>query len=380
MSPPAFVASGRTAAELLARIFDMVPTIQANAAAADREAVFPTADLERLVDLGCLDAPVPASHGGLGLGTDLDGGYSVAKLLRLLGRGNLSVARIFEAHVNALRLIFLYGTRQQQRYAAQAAHAGRLFALWVTDPPEPLRIVGPTNLRYLSGSKLFCSAAGHASCALVTTTSEDGVHLALISVEPECRPHEMGPPPQGMRATATGRMDLSGIPVPADCMIGQPGDYLREPEFSVGAWRTCAALLGGVDALIAEARSQLIARERDRHPHQLARMGHAFIAQETATMWVDRAAGIAAASAASDGERQAYVNLARIAVERACLEALQLVQRSLGLAAFVPPNPVERLSRDLGTYLRQPAPDEALGDAATWFMRHDLPPLHEASK
>jgi alkylation response protein AidB-like acyl-CoA dehydrogenase len=74
------------------------------------------------------------------------------------------------------------------------------------------------------------------------------------------------------------------------------------------------------------------------------------------------------------GDRQSYANLTRIAVERACLEVLQLAHRSLGLAAFVPPNPVERLSRDLGTYLRQPAPDEALEDAAIWFLRHDVPP------
>ena len=64
----------------------------------------------------------------------------------------------------------------------------------------------------------------------------------------------------------------------------------------------------------------------------------------------------------------AYVNFARLAVERACLEAITLVQRSLGVAAFLRPNPVERLCRDLGTYLRQPASDMVLTEAAAHGM------------
>ncbi len=75
------------------------------------------------------------------------------------------------------------------------------------------------------------------------------------------------------------------------------------------------------------------------------------------------------------GDVAGYVNLARIAIESACLDAMRLVQRSLGLAALIRPNPVERLLRDLATYLRQPAPDEALTEAAAWFTGHDLPEL-----
>ncbi len=55
------------------------------------------------------------------------------------------------------------------------------------------------------------------------------------------------------------------------------------------------------------------------------------------------------------------------------MDALQCVQRSLGLAAFMHGNPVERLGRDLATYLRQPAPDEALDEAAAYFMTHQMP-------
>ncbi|MDB5373967.1 MAG: cyclic nucleotide-binding protein, partial [Belnapia sp.] len=64
----------------------------------------------------------------------------------------------------------------------------------------------------------------------------------------------------------------------------------------------------------------------------------------------------------------AFVNLARLAVERAALEALTLVQRSIGLQAFLHPSPAERIARDLATYLRQPAPDRALAMAAATVL------------
>jgi alkylation response protein AidB-like acyl-CoA dehydrogenase len=95
---------------------------------------------------------------------------------------------------------------------------------------------------------------------------------------------------------------------------------------------------------------------------QQARFAELLIAEETARLWTREAALAAEHDGPAPG-RVAYVNLARLAVETACLDALRLAQRSLGLAAFVRPNPVERLSRDLGTYLRQPAPDAALLEA-----------------
>ena len=65
----------------------------------------------------------------------------------------------------------------------------------------------------------------------------------------------------------------------------------------------------------------------------------------------------------------AYVNLARIAVETACFELIRQAQRGLGLAALLQPNPVERLIRDLMTYLRQPAPDLVLTEAGQHGLR-----------
>ena len=155
--------------------------------------------------------------------------------------------------------------------------------------------------------------------------------------------------------------------------IGAAGDYLCQPDFSAGAWRTSAVTLGGMEALVAEMRGQLVKRERHGDPYQRERVGKALIAQETARFWVGRAAIFGEAHDGDANDIASTVNLARIAVETACLDVLRIAQRALGLAAFRQGELAELLLRDLATYLRQPAPDETLAEAAAHFMQRAVP-------
>jgi len=117
-------------------------------------------------------------------------------------------------------------------------------------------------------------------------------------------------------------------------------------------------------------RRHLQETNRGQDPHQAARLGQAAMATETAGLWVARAATLAEPPVESRARDQlvAYVNLARLAVEAAALDLMQLVHRSVGLQAFLRPNPIERISRDLATYLRQPGPDRTLTNAAAWVL------------
>jgi alkylation response protein AidB-like acyl-CoA dehydrogenase len=322
-----------------------------------------------------LTAPLPVTAGGVGLGTEPSGAPALLRLLRLIGRANLSLGRIFEGHVNALRLVAVYGSAEQLRKVAEDAHGGHLFAVWATEAAEPVRIVGAPHA-LLRGGKVFCSAAAQATRALITATVEEGAtRMLLVPLRAGERARTGLHDTHGMRACGTGNVDFTGISVPAAALIGQSGDYMRQPELSAGAWRASAVALGGLDALVEQVRRQLVARGRQGDPHQQARLGDMLIAAETASLWASKAARVAESGEAGAGDVVGYVNLARIAIEAACLDAMRLAQRSLGLAAFVRPNPVERLLRDLATYLRQPAPDEILTEAASWFTEHELPDL-----
>jgi alkylation response protein AidB-like acyl-CoA dehydrogenase len=343
--------------DLLPMVAEWIPWMQGRADALDRDAAFPVEEIQLLREIGALSPPLPVcGHGSIG---------ELASLLTLAGQGNLSAGRLLEAHINALHLIARYGK-------IVPWHNDCLFGLWVTDPPENgLRMRRNGNRIRLTGGKQFCSGAGFNTGALVTAQDQDANTRMLVlrlglgeTVTP------LQSPLQGMRAAVTGAVDFTGCEVPSDALLGSPGDYLREPDFSAGAWRGSAVALGGLIALLDHTVSQLRASGRLDNPHGQARLGHAFIARETARQWVHSAARVAEDQAAEIGHRVATAGLARIAVETSCLEAMRLVQRSLGLSAFRQGNPVELICRDLATYLRQPAPDEVLTEAAIWFADH----------
>ena len=335
----------------------------ARASALDAAAAFPEADIAALAACGALLAPLPQSAGGLGFGTEPRGATGLLRLLRMLGQGNLAVGRVYEAHVNALRLISRYGAAADLAAAANDIAEGCLYGLWVTDPPD--RGLTLQQDGSLTGRKQFCSGAGHVRRAVVTAQRGADTMLVVATLGHGVAVAPLAGGLQGMRAASTGQVSFEDVPAAA---FGHPGDYLREPDFSAGAWRTSAVTLGGLDALLAEAVKQLQGRSRLGDPHQQARMGEALIAGETARLWMAAAAKRAEAADDDPAGAVAYVNFARLAVERACLDAIILVQRSLGVAAFMRQNPVERICRDLSTYLRQPAPDMVLTEAAAQVM------------
>jgi len=353
---------------LLAQLEQLLPAMQARAADLDVQAKFPREDILALHRIGALCAPVPAGFGGLGLGTEPEAAESLSECLQKLGYGHVAIGRLYEAHVNAIRLIALYGSPAQLRRAADDAAAGRLIGLWVTDDPaNPLK-AAPNGM--LSGVKSICSGAGHIARSLVTCIHPDGTtRLASIATE-AATATPLPAALQGVRAATTGRVDFEGMFVAPEDWIGQPGDYLREPDFSAGAWRTSAVTAGCLARLVDLAIADLSARNRAGNPHQQTRIGRAWIARETARLWVLRAARLAeGADPATAAAIVATVNFARIAIEAACVETLNLVERSIGLPAFLIGTQIERTRRDLGTYLRQPAADEVLTEAAAHIIR-----------
>lgn len=346
----------------------------ARAASLDEDGAFPADDIAGLADAGALAAPF-GGNGRAGIAIGAPG--ELMQALAIIGHASLPLGRLYEGHVNAAALITRYGTPPQLARAQRQAAEGALFGVWNTEAADGVRLVQANGELELAGDKIFASGAGHVPCPLITARNAAG---ELVMVLPQLDASPRGDLSQwrahGMRASATGRFRFGGLRVDPEDILGGPDNYHRQPHFSAGAWRFCAVQLGGIERLLDEARRFLRDRGRAEDPHQLARMGEAAIAAETARLWVERAAAIAEApdvGATPEAGRRAvaYVDLARCAVECAGVEAMELVQRSIGLSAFLRSSPVERLCRDLATYLRQPAPDRALCNGAAYALGHD---------
>lgn len=367
----------------LVRAANVARFAAAGAEAIDREGAFPTREFAALRDAGLLAVPLRSDLGGLGLGAEPGRMHALLRLLAAVGWGNLSVARIYEGHLNALLLIQTFGSEPQTaRFAGAARDCGRLFGVWNTGAAEPVRLLPIGGGRFrLHGSKTFASGSGHLDRPLITGALPDGGWQMAVLPEPldGAAVDASSWRPLGMCATASHRVDLTGIEVGPDELIGAPGDYYRQPWFSGGAIRFAAAHLGGAAALLDAARDELRALGRSDDPLQRARMGQAAIAVESGRLWLRGAADMADRSplggtradetgAVGDAEMVAYANMTRTAIERVCLETLEIVERAVGARGLLRPHPIERIGRDLTLYLRQPAPDAALLDAG----RHTL--------
>ena len=276
----------------------------------------------------------------------------------------------FEGHVNALELVLAFGTPAQQARAADDAHAGHLFGVWNTQGADGVRLLEQRDGSIvMDGAKTFCSGAGHvtrvfANGARIQPDGTDaGWQMALVPLDGEAsRVTPDSWPAEGMRASASGRVDFAGLALSAQALVGAPGDYFREPHFNGGAVRFAAVHAGGARALFDATVAYLRGLDRTGDPHQRARLGRAAIACETADLWLLGAARLRESGAEASAE-SAYAAMTRTAVERACLDVLEIADRAVGARGLMRPSTVERVGRDLRLYLRQPAPDAVL-DAA----------------
>ena len=154
-----------TPAVALEALRALVPVIQASSASLDKDGAFPTDALDLLAGAGVLSA----------FGSQEASTLELMEALRLVGRANLSLGRIFEGHCNTARLIDWYGTDDQRRTVARDLASGRVFGVWNTET-APVTIADGR----LAGFKTFATGAGHIDTAIVTATVAGGRQMVLI--------------------------------------------------------------------------------------------------------------------------------------------------------------------------------------------------------
>jgi hypothetical protein len=112
---------------VVARVSALVPWMQQRAEQLDVSAGFPIEEIAVLQDAGALGVPLPSERvGSAGESPDL-----LNDVLMELGRGNLAIGRVVEAHINARHLIARYGSRAQRARASADVGDRHLYALWV---------------------------------------------------------------------------------------------------------------------------------------------------------------------------------------------------------------------------------------------------------
>lgn len=148
----------------------------ANASRVDHHGAFPVQEFKLIAEAGLLTAPLQPQLGGLGLGVEAGVTHELLVLLKAIGRGNLSVGRVYEGHVNALQLVQTFGTPEQvEQFAADARDRHKIFGVWNAEAADGVKIIPLSSGRYrLEGSKTFASGAGYVERPFVNGVLPDG--------------------------------------------------------------------------------------------------------------------------------------------------------------------------------------------------------------
>ncbi|MDB5242014.1 MAG: Acyl-CoA dehydrogenase, partial [Spirosoma sp.] len=227
------------------RLLDpLIGRIAETASDTDSEGEFPEVAFNWLAEAGLLSVTLP------GYDLDFNRGQT-ARLLHLLkriGSANLAVGRVYEGHINALYLIHLYASpKQRSDWYADVIQHRRLFSVWNTQAENGVRIneiqsSGNRSIYQLTGAKTFCSGAGWVHRPLITGELQatdrlgnprKGWQMAVVPTEQVSAIVEDSQfwRPLGMRASASFKLDFTGIGLAETDLLGQPGDYLKQPYF-----------------------------------------------------------------------------------------------------------------------------------------------------
>lgn len=266
------------------------------------------------------------------------------RVLLEFGRANLSLARLAEAHLDAMAIL---------AEAGRAPDAGLLYGVWAADGPtsflEAQRLNGGRIL--LNGVKRYCSGAQLLDRSLVT--AHEGNHRILVSVplrnnsELNIDDSEWVTP--AFAATKTATVQFNSTVLDESAVIAGPDWYLTRPGFWHGALGPAACWAGGAIGLIDAAR-----RNSKEEPHFRAHLG-ALEASEWGLRAILTEAGrqIDANSQDQAHEARKRALMIRHLIERTCMEVLDRFGRATGPALLAFDRSVSQQHLELTLYIRQ---------------------------
>ena len=271
-----------------------------------------------------------------------------------LGREDLSLARLAEAHWDAMAIL---------AEAGRPAAVGALYGVWAAEKPgRALQLAArPGGGFALSGQKAWLSGAGLVDRALMTAGEPDSV---LVDVDLRAQASRIafdgsGWKTEAFRETQTATGCFYEVPVGVEAVIGGPGWYTGRPGFWHGACGPAACWAGGAAGLVE------VAMETARQDaHTLAHLGAVH-----ADVWALRAYLEAAGREIDAGvDRGADARVRAITVrhlvEQACTDVLRRLPRALGPGPLAMDEAFQRRYAELDLYVRQSHAErdlEALG-------------------
>ncbi len=259
---------------------------------------------------------------------------------------DLSVARLFEGHTDALAIL------------AEGSHPAapdRTYGVWASQAggtAVTATVVAGGDL-VLDGTRPYASGASSLDTALLTVDADAGPLLVAVDLASDgVHVAEGSWQALGMGASDSTTVHLRGVRVGAADVVGPPGFYLQRPGFWPGAVGVAACWFGGAVGVVQPLVGAAVEGRLDAHG--LAHLGQTWADLEAAAALL----AVTAGRLAGCGERTAAslrldAETVRSVVERVAVSAIDAVARSLGPGPLTGDRVHAQRVADLGVYVRQ---------------------------
>lgn len=313
-----------------------VSTVRRALAAADPGASA-AAMLQRLIEAGLDRLPQPG------------GGKTLSRwrVLAEVARHDLSLAKLFEGHTDALSILHELGGAEATRQ--------RVWGVWAAESPQGKTWVrtAPSGERTLWGAKCWCSGAASATHGLLTAWVEDVSHPLLMSVEirqPGVRVDASAWQAVGMAGSASLDVSFDGAVAEP---VGTPGEYLGRAGFWQGGAGVAACWFGGAQAVADALFDAVRGSAGDHRGNELRMAACGKVDLELVATAALLREGAAWIDAHPHADAQEVALRTRLAAERCAWVVLDEVGRTLGAAPFCRDAKFARMAADLPVFIRQ---------------------------
>lgn len=243
----------------------------------DEEEAVPYPVLKKAAELGLFGIPFPEEYGGIEMGIT---GYCI--LMEELNRYDASLGTIIGASVQLAGMtIFLGGNEEQKRkYLAPIATGEKIGAWCLTEPnagSDAAHISTTAEKRgdewVLNGGKMWITNGSFADTLVVFATIDPSLGprgITAFIVEKDFPGFKVGKVEEkmGLRASHTASLFFEDCRVPAENMIGQPGQgfAISMQTLDIGRAGLGAASLGSAKQAFEYARAYAVERQQFGRP------------------------------------------------------------------------------------------------------------------
>ncbi|WP_249999702.1 acyl-CoA dehydrogenase family protein [Actinoplanes sp. M2I2] len=357
----------------------LAPRFAARAATHDRDGSFPAEDFADLRAAGLFGLMVPARLGGAGASF-----AEYAATAHELARGNGATALIFNMHASVTgalagvtdELADALGlppeALQARDDALRAAAEGKWYAVAMSERGAGSRLSQLTTSYEvvdggyrITGSKTFCSGAGHADAYLVAARSSADPSQVSQFLVPAGEGLRVEPTWDALGMRATGSHDLHvDVTVPAGALLGGVEGLALvvaqlAPHWMVASY--AAVYVGVARAAVDAAVEHVNERKLGHLPAIRARIGRADAAVAAAHLAVLEAAR-RVDEQPGEAETNRWVWRAKLLAGTTAAEVAASMLEAAGTSAMRRGHPLERLYRDARAGSLQPATSDVCAD------------------